>query len=76
MALFWIAKTHDGKQTYFIQEGSTALFASLRASIAGHEGTFEEAIELDAKTARRVPRKMIGRVLTQREAEVLLRRMG
>ena len=76
MALFWIAKTHEGKQTYFIQEGATALFASLRASIAGQVGNFEEAIELDAKTARKVPRKMIGRVLSQSEAEALLARIS
>jgi hypothetical protein len=33
-------------------------------------------VELDANTARKVPKKMIGRVLSHNKAEVLLRRMG
>jgi hypothetical protein len=39
-------------------------------------GTFVEAHELDAPTARKVSRKMIGRVLTAREAATLLDRLG
>ena len=74
MPLFWIAKTAGSAQTYFLQEATTALYASLRASLAGHHGKPSEVIALDDKTARKVPKKMIGRVLTQREAEALLKR--
>ena len=77
MALFWVAKINDdGETTFFLQEANTQLFASLRASIAGQKGKPVESIELDAKTARKVPKKMIGRVLSQREAETLLTRIG
>jgi len=76
MALFWIAKTIDGERRYFIQEADWPIFAMLRASIAGQKGKPVESIELDAKTARKVPKKMIGRVLSQREAETLLTRIG
>ena len=61
---YWIAKTHEGKQNYFIQEDDTPLYASLRASIAGQVGKFEEALQLDANTARKVPKKMLSRVLS------------
>ena len=76
MALFWIAKIENGETTYFLQEANTQLYASLRASIAGQKGKPVESIELDAKTARKVPKKMIGRVLSQSEAEALLARFG
>ena len=76
MALFWIAKTIDGERRYFIQEASWPIFAKLRAAIAGIRGQLEETIELDAKTARKVPKKMIGRVLSQGVAEALLARFG
>ena len=76
MALFWIAKTIDGERRYFIQEADWPIFAMLRAAIAGFPGQPEETIELDAKTAHKVPKKMIGRVLSQREAEALLARFG
>jgi hypothetical protein len=76
MPLFWIAKTIDGAQQYFIQEANTPLYASLRASLAGFPGKPLEVIALDDKTARKVPKKMIGRVLSQSEAETLLARFG
>ncbi len=77
MSLFWVAKINDdGETTYFLQEATTQLYASLRASIAEQKGNPVESIELDAKTARKVPKKMIGRVLSQSEAEALLARFG
>ncbi len=76
MALFWVAKIENGETTYFLQEASTQLYASLRASIAGQKGKPVESIELEDKTARKVPKKMIGRVLLQSEAEALLARFG
>ena len=67
VALFWVAKINDdGETTYFLQEASTQLYASLRASIAGQKGKPVESIELDAKTARKVPKKMRARALTER----------
>jgi hypothetical protein len=51
--------------------------ARIKASIAGFdEGTFVEAHALDAKTARKVPKKMIGRALSAREVSALLNRMS
>ncbi len=67
MALFWVAKINDdGETTYFLQEANTQLYASLRASTAGQKGKPVESIELDAKTARKVPKKMRARALAER----------
>ena len=60
-----------------IREDSTLIFAKVKAAIYGFGGTFVEAHQLDASTARKVPRKMIGRALTADEAAALLdRRRG
>ena len=75
MSLFWIAKIADGETTYFLPEANTPLYASLRSAIAGHDGKPTDIIALDAKTARKVPKKLIGRILTQREAEALLKKL-
>ena len=63
MALLWIVHEIDGERRIFIQEAGAFIFARLKAAIAGFDdGEFVEAHMLDAKTARNVPKKMIGRV--------------
>ena len=63
MALFWIV--HEIERCVFIQEAGALIFARLKASIAGFDvGVFVETHMLDAKTAKKVPKKMIGRVLS------------
>ena len=77
MALFWIVHEIDGERRIFIQEAHALIFARLKAAIAGFDdGVFVEAHMLDAKTARKVPKKMIGRVLSPREVSALLDRMS
>jgi hypothetical protein len=45
----------------------------MRAALAGLDnGTFTEGHELDGKTAKRVPKAMMGRRLSQEEAKRLL----
>jgi hypothetical protein len=45
----------------------------MRASLTGlDEGTFTEGRELDAKTEKQIPKAMIGRRLSGKEAEGLL----
>jgi hypothetical protein len=76
MPLFWIVQTIDGAPRVFIQEANAGIYARLKASIAGHQGEFAEMHQLDEKTAKTVPKKMIGRGLSQEEAQALLARMG
>ena len=47
----------------------------MRALLAGVEGEFQEGHELDTKTAKKVPKGMIGRVLSRQEAAALLRKL-
>ena len=75
MALFWIV--HEIERCVFIQEAGALIFARLKASIAGFDvGVFVETHMLDAKTAKKVPKKMIGRVLSPREVSALLNRLS
>ena len=66
----------DGEPRVFIQEANTGIFARMQASIAGHQGDFSVMHELDERTHKKVPKKMIGRVLTAKEAKALLKRFG
>jgi hypothetical protein len=71
---FWIVnETDDGKRV-FIQEAGDILNARLKASVAGFEGRFVEAHQLQAKMVKAIPAKMLGRVLTQDEAARLLKK--
>src|SRR5437588_10747527 len=51
----------------------TSVINAIRAHLAGSgEGTFTEGHELDANTEKRVPKAMVGRQLSQQEAQKLL----
>jgi hypothetical protein len=66
----------DGKRRIFIQEAGALIFARVRAGIAGFEGKFVEAHALDDKTARKVPKATIGRVLSGGDVRALLDRLS
>ena len=77
MALFWIVHEVDGEERRVVYpRGSALILARLNAMMLDRfGGTFVEAHELDKPTAAKVPRKMIGRVLTADEATALLLRL-
>jgi hypothetical protein len=76
MSLFWIVRDHEGIRSFFIAKANNQIFAWISSAIAGHQGgTPVETHELDEKTARKVPKKMIGRVLSGKEAKELLKRL-
>jgi hypothetical protein len=60
----------------FVQEAHTQVHARLKASIAGHGGTYVEMHKLDDKMAKKLPKDLVGRVIKQREAMKLLKRSG
>lgn len=77
MLLYWIVREHEGVRTFFLVEAYEPTGAFLKSAIAGHEGGKPvEYHELDAKTASKIPKRMIGRVLTQDEAQAVLERIG
>ena len=72
MALFWIVHDVDGARVVRIEESHALIFARFKAVIDGFGGKYVEGHEFDAKLAEKIPRKMIGRVLTADEATALL----
>ena len=58
----------------FIVEAAHLMMARMKAGMAGQQGAFQEGHKLDAKTARKIPAKMIGRTLSQ--AVALLKRIS
>lgn len=74
MPHFWIVNETDDGRRVFIQEAGDILNARLKASVAGLEGRFVEAHQLQAKMVEAIPAKMLGRVLTQEEAARLLKK--
>lgn len=75
MPLFWIAHRIGGAPSIFIAEANTKLYARLAAARAGHAGEFAEAHELDVRTAKKIPKAMIGRALSQKEAAALVKKL-
>ena len=76
MPLFWLVHEIDGERRVLIQEGSTLNFARLDAAITGLGGDFVGGHMLDERHAKKVPKKMIGRALTDREVRALIDRMA
>jgi hypothetical protein len=73
MPLFWMAYT--GEPRVFIADSGGEI-GMLKASMAGMEGRPAETYMLDEKTERKIPKAMIGRALSQREAKALLKKIG
>lgn len=73
--LFWVVRETAGERSVFLQPASSTIYGWLRSAIAGHEGKMVEIHELDRKTERLIPKKMIGRALSQREAKALLKKI-
>jgi hypothetical protein len=76
VALWWIVHEDDGKPSVFVQEASSLVHARMKANLAGHGGEFSQAHQLDEKTAKKMPKDLVGRVLNQKEAMRLLKRLG
>ena len=52
------------------------MMARVKAGMAGQQSEPLECHELDAKTAKKIPAKTIGRTLTHKEAFALLKRIA
>lgn len=76
MALWWIVNQEGGKPSIVVQEAGDVITARLKAKLVGHEGDFAEAHRLDTKMAKKVPKDLVGRVLSQKEAMRLLKKLG
>jgi hypothetical protein len=73
MSLYWLCYRHKNQLSVVVEPAPSLVHARMRAALAGlGEGTFTEGHELDSKTAKQVPKVMIGRRLSQEQAKKLL----
>ena len=75
-ALFWLVFKNGREFSVIIQPAGGIIIARVRALLAGIEGEFKEGHALDAEMVRKVPKKMIGRVLSRKEAAALFEDVG
>jgi hypothetical protein len=75
MPLYWLVYRHNNHISVVIEPGASSIHARMRAALGGlDEGEFTEGHELDRKW--QMPKAMIGRRLTQKEAKRLLAKLG
>ena len=72
--LFWVVFKADDISV-IIQPTDHLITARMRAMLANVPGEFQEGHELDDKTAKKLPKGMIGRLLSRKEATALLKRL-
>lgn len=72
--MFWLTYETPRGTEVFIADSGFLILAKVRASLAGQTGEFQEGYLLDIKTATKIPAKMIGRTISQKEAFALLKR--
>ena len=77
MPLFWIVHRVNGEPRVYITEASSPMYARLEGAKAGilNPADFVEMHALDDATARKIPKTMRGRLLTQEEVQSWLDRM-
>ena len=75
MPLYWIVHRNGADPVMAIFSASHLAAARLKAAVAGVGGDFVEAHELGDKIGRKVPKDLIGRALTLKEAQELLNRL-
>ena len=77
MPLFWIVHRVNGEPRVYITEENSPMYARLEGAKAGilNPADFVEMHALDDATARKIPKTMRGRLLTQEEVRSWLDRM-
>lgn len=77
--MYWLTYRVKGKTAVVIRPEETAIAARLASLVSDatlEARQFQEAHALDARTKKRIPKTMIGRRLTERQARELLRKIG
>jgi hypothetical protein len=74
--LFWLTYLKGKDVQVVIQPAQHLGEARMRVQLRGQEGAFNEGHELDEKTARKLPNKVVEIMLTATEAQALLRRLA
>jgi hypothetical protein len=71
--VFWLAYDTPEGVCVILQPALSLIHARLVAAVNHEPGTFSEGHELQRKHIRRIPKKMIGRCLSTREAQQVLK---
>jgi len=75
--LLWLVFKRGTKTEVVIYPAQDPSFARIKLAIdLKYEAPLKEFYRLDAKTARKVPKNMIGKVLSQRQAAAVLKKIG
>ena len=74
-SLFWLVFKKNTDTILVIEPGGTMDFAQLKASIALGDAKYQEGYELTPTMARKVPKKLIGMPLDQKQANALVKKL-
>lgn len=74
--LFWLVHSNDNDIIVFIQPAGDIVTARMKAMLAGLLGEFTEGHQLDDEMAKKVPKQMVGRALSRKDATALLKKMA
>jgi hypothetical protein len=75
MLLYWLCYRHNNQISVVIEPGASIIHARMRAALKGlDKGEFSEGHELDRRW--RLPKEMIGRRLSQKEAKRSLAKLS
>lgn len=77
--MYWLSYRLKDKTAVVIRPEQTAIAARLASLVADpvlQDRQFKEAVALDARARKRIPKSMIGRRLTAAEARALLRKLA
>ena len=73
--MFWLVYRRGSKREILIQSAAHLMMARMKVAMAGYKGAFIECQQLDAQTAHKIPQKYLGKPLTRKQAEDLLRKL-
>ena len=73
-SLFWLVFKADDISV-IVQPANDIITARMKAMLGGIEGKFQEGHQLDAKTAKKVPKAQIGNILSRAQATALLKKL-
>ena len=73
-SLFWLAYQGNGRRHVVIQPATSLVSARMKAALDGHEDNreFVEGYELKGNMAKRIPKDVLSRELSQAEAQNFL----
>jgi hypothetical protein len=75
--VYWLCFLTPQGISVVIQPGASLVSARMKAALANlQQGEFSEGHELDRGLIKKIPKALIGRCLSQQEAQRLLKRLA